>query len=96
MKSLGRYWYQLSKTLRVHQVFVIVVAVLLVLLAVFIRINELGSMPLDQAHLQQESDKIKPVKFNQEAIEQIKALNESNVSDPGTQLPANRQNPFNE
>jgi hypothetical protein len=96
MKSLGRYWYQLGKTLRVHQVFVIVVAVLLVLLAVFIRINELGSMPLDQTYLQQEIDKIKPVKFNQEAIEQIKALNESNVSDPGTRLPANRQNPFNE
>ncbi|MFO0971192.1 MAG: hypothetical protein U0520_02460 [Candidatus Saccharimonadales bacterium] len=96
MKSLARHWYQLGKVMRTHQTFVVLVVVLLVLLAVFIRINELGSMPLDQAYLQQEGEKIKSVKFNEEAIEQIKALNESNVNDPGTRLPTDRQNPFSE
>lgn len=94
--QLSNYKYRLIKLLHSHQSFVILLAVLLVLLLVFLRINTLGNLPLDQAHLNREAEKIKPVRFNEDAIEQIKALNDSNVADPGTQLPGNRQNPFNE
>ena len=61
-----------------------------------IRINSLGNLPVDQQYLDQETAKIKSVKFNEKSIEQIKALNDSNVSLPDTQLPSGRQNPFNE
>lgn len=91
-----RYRLKIAKMLRDHHIFVVLLIVLAVLLAVFIRINTLNSLPLDQARLNQESEKIKPVRFNEGAIEKIKALNESNVADPGTQLPDNRQNPFSE
>lgn len=88
--------YRLQKIFHNHQTFVVLTAVLLVLTIVFLRIHTLNSMPLDESYLNQETSKIKSVRFNEDAIEQIKALNDSNVKDPGTQLPANRQNPFNE
>lgn len=94
--QFASYRYRFAKALHSHQTFVIILGVLLVLLGVFLRINGLNSLPLDEAHLKQETEKIKPVRFNEEAIEQIKLLNDSNVDDPGTQLPGNRQNPFNE
>ena len=88
--------YKSTKLLHSHQTFVVLVAVLIVLMMVFLRINTLSSIPLDQSYLNQETSKLKSVRFNEDAIEQIKTLNDSNVSDPGTQLPQNRQNPFNE
>lgn len=88
--------YKLQKLLHEHQAFVVLVVMLLVLMGVFLRINTLSNQPLDQAYLNQESSKLKSVRFNEDAIDQIKALRESNVIDPGTQLPSNRQNPFNE
>lgn len=94
--QLSSLKYRLTKTLHSHQAFVVLLAALIVLLLVFIRINTLGNLPLDQKYLNQEVEKIQPVRFNEEAIEQIKALNDSNVTDPGTQLPNDRQNPFNE
>ena len=94
--KLATYKYRLHKTLKSHQAFVVLLGVLLVLLVVFLRINSLNSLPIDQSRLNEESAKITPVQFNEEAIEQIKQLSESNVADPGTQLPGNRHNPFNE
>ncbi len=88
--------YKLQKLLHEHQAFVVLVIALLVLMGVFLRINTLANQPLDQAYLTSESSKLKSVRFNEDAIRQIKALQESNVNDPGTQLPSNRQNPFNE
>jgi hypothetical protein len=85
-----------QKLLRGHQAFVVLLFVLFVLMGVFLRINTLSNQPLDTTYLNQESSKLKSVRFNEDAIEQIKLLKESNVADPGTQLPLNRQNPFNE
>lgn len=97
MKSqFAKYRYRFTKVLRSHQAFVVLLGVLSVLLVVFIRINTLSNMPTDQGYLNQEVEKLKPVRFDEEAIEQIRALNDSNVNDPGTQLPSNRQNPFSE
>ena len=94
--SLAAYRYSLAKLFRSHQGFIVVTAVLILLVGVFIRINTLGNMPVDQSYLQKQTGEIKNVKFNKEAIEKIKALNDSNVTAPGTELPSNRQNPFSE
>lgn len=87
---------QLTKLLHGHQAFVVIITVLLVLTAVFLRISSLSNAPIDQNYLNQEVEKVKPVQFNQDAIEEIEKLKDSNINDPGTQLPENRQNPFNE
>jgi len=96
MKSLTRIKYKFAKIFKVHQSFVVVLIVLLILLAVIFRVNMLNNLPTDQNYLKTESAKIKIVNFNEDAIEEIKSLSDSNVSSPGTQLPKDRQNPFNE
>lgn len=95
-ERLNIYKYQLQKLTRSHQAFIVIIIVLLLLLGVFVRINNLGNLPTDKAFMDQELSNVKPVVFNQQAIEQIKALNDSNVAVPTTQLPVNRQNPFSE
>jgi hypothetical protein len=97
MKSqLNTLSYKFQKLFHEHQAFVVMVTALLILIAVFLRINTLSNQPLDQTYLNQEASKLKSVRFNEDAVNQIKALNDSNVKDPGTELPGNRQNPFNE
>lgn len=96
MKSLVKVKYRIGKIFREHQAFVMVTVVLLVLLAVLLRVNTLNDIETDQAYINSESGTIKAVKFDIEAIEEIKALRDSNVATPGTSLPQNRQNPFNE
>jgi predicted RND superfamily exporter protein len=96
VNKLEAYRYRLTKLFRVHQSFVILLLVLVVLVAVFYRVKSLNDLPVDQAYMTQEMQKLKAVKFNEEAIEQIKALRDSNVATPGTDLPKNRQNPFAE
>lgn len=97
MKSkFTNFQHQLVKVLHNHQAFAVLTAVLFVLTAVFLRISALSNTPIDQSYLNQEIEKVKPVQFNQDAIDEIEKLKESNIADPGTQLPTNRQNPFNE
>lgn len=95
-RQLNNYSYKLQKTFRSRQVFVTIIAVLLVLAAVLFRINALNNIPVNQKYLDAQSSKLQSVRFNEEAVTQIKALNESSAQDPGTQLPTGRQNPFNE
>lgn len=96
MKNLSKLKYKFSKVFRIHQTFVILVAVLLLLVVALMRVNLLNDLPVDQTYLNEQSDKIKTVKFDEKAIEEIKALRDSNVASPGTDLPKDRQNPFNE
>lgn len=95
-KQLNLLKYRLAKLFKNHQAFVVIVVVLMVLMAAMLRINSLSNIPLDQGYLDKKSSELKSVQFNQDAISQIQDLNDSNVDDPGTQLPSNRQNPFNE
>lgn len=95
-KQFNRIKYRLSKVLRTHQGFVVIVVVLTLLIVAVLRLNMLGNIPVDQTYLDQQSSQIKSVKFNQDAISQIEDLQDSNVADLGTRLPANRENPFNE
>ena len=88
--------YKASKLFRSHQAFVILLAMLLVLTFAVVRINTLSNLPIDQNYINQKKSEIKTVRFNEQAIDQIRQLNESNVQAPGTELPQNRQNPFNE
>lgn len=96
MNKLETYRFRLLKLFRVHQSFVILILVLIVLVGVLYRVKFLNDLPVDQAYMNQEMQKVKVVKFNEAAIEQIKALRDSNVATPGTELPKNRQNPFAE
>lgn len=95
-KNLTRYKYRLLKILRVHQTFIVITVVLLILILTALRINMLNDMPQDQQYLKSQTSQLKSVHFNQDAINKIKSLSDSNVAVPGTELPSNRQNPFNE
>ena len=95
-RRIELYRYRALKVLKTHQTFVVLVSILLVLLAVLLRLSALNTIPVDQSYLLQKMNGVKAVKFNRDAISQIEDLNESNVSNPGTQLPTNRQNPFSE
>ena len=96
MKSLNSIKYKLAKFFKLHQTFVVLVFLLIILSVSVFRVNSLISMPLDQPYLDLEVGKIKTVKFDEKAIDQIKSLRDSNVAAPGTNLPKDRQNPFNE
>lgn len=95
-QQLARLKYKAVKLLHSHQAFVVITIVLVVLLLVFVRINSLNEMPVDQAYLDEKVSNIKTVNFDTEAIKEIEALNDSNVTAPGTDLPLDRNNPFNE
>ncbi len=96
MKSLSSLKFKLAKLFKLHQAFVVLIFLLIILSVSIFRINSLTHMPLDQNFLDAEASKIKTVKFDEKAIEQIKSLSDSNVAAPGTDLPKDRQNPFNE
>lgn len=95
-QKLVKLKYRLTKSLHRHQVFVTSGIVLVVLLMVFVRINSLSEMPIDQVYLDRKVSDIKTVNFNKEAIKQIEALKDSDVAAPGTELPNDRKNPFSE
>ena len=88
--------YKLTKFFHSHQAFVVIAVVLVILLSVFVRINTLNEIPVDQAYLDKEVSQIKTVNFDKSAIKEIEALSDSDITVPGTDLPANRKNPFSE
>lgn len=94
MNKLSALRYKLAKSLRGHEAFIVSVIALLILLLLTLRINSLNNIPMDQAYYDQKTSEVKGVTFNQEAIEQIETLRDSNVADPSAQLPDGRDNPF--
>ncbi len=95
-QKLTAFLYKFKRFFKVHQAFVTIIGMLLVIIAVVIRLNMLGNMEPNQAYVDDETTKIKTVQFDQEALGEIQALRESHVTVPGTQLPEGRQNPFSE
>lgn len=95
-QKISRSIYLLKRTLNNHQVFVVLAVVLAVIVAVLARYYMLSSLPIDQAYVDEEVQKVKPVRFDDEAIKQMENLRDSNVGDPGTDLSTSRQNPFTE
>lgn len=94
-KLITKY-YSVVKIFHTHEAFVVLTIVLVALIAVVVRINHLSNLPPDQAYFDKSSSEIKSVNFNEDAINKIEQLRDSNVQDPGTQLPVGRNNPFNE
>lgn len=95
-QNLQKLQYKFTKFFHTHEAFVVLTLVLVALMAVVLRINYLNNLPADEDYYNQSVSDIKPVTFNQEAIEKIEQLRDSNVDDPGTQLPQDRNNPFTE
>ncbi len=89
-------YYSFIKVFHTHEAFVVLTIVLIALIGVVARINHLSNLPADQLYFDQSSSEIKAVNFNEDAIKKIEQLRDSNVQDPGTQLPVDRNNPFNE
>lgn len=94
--KLGTTIFKFRKLFHHHQGFVVTMLLLVVALATVLRIRLLNEMRPNQAYLDEQASSVKSVNFNQKAIEQIEALRDSNVSNPGTQLPDGRDNPFSE
>lgn len=94
--KLVKYYYLVTKVFHTHEAFVVLFVVLIALIGVIVRINHLSNLPADQVFFDQSSSQIKEVNFNEDAIKKIEELRDSNVQDPGTQLPVDRNNPFNE
>lgn len=94
MNKVAAVRYKLSKSLRGHEAFIVSIIALLILLLLTLRINTLNNLPMDQAYYDQKTSELKSITFNQEAIEQIETLRDSNVIDPSAQLPDGRDNPF--
>lgn len=95
-KDYVRLKFKLVKTLHTHQAFIVLIVVLLLLVFVIVRINTFNNITYNEAYYTQETASLKSVQFNQEAIEQIEALRDSNVNEPAVQLPGDRSNPFAE
>lgn len=88
--------YRGLKLIRNRQIFISVITVLLIASAVVVRISMLNSLPVDQAYIDDQTVKLKPVRFDESAIEAMEKLQDSNVRVPDAQLPRNRTNPFSE
>ncbi|MBP9738557.1 hypothetical protein KBD20_02625 [Candidatus Saccharibacteria bacterium] len=88
--------YKVAKLFHNHEAFVIATVVLMLLMGVIIRINSLSNLPVDEAYYKQKTAQLKSVTFDQDAIKKIEELRDSNVTAPGAELPANRNNPFTE
>ena len=95
-KDYARLKYKIVKILHSHQAFIVLIGVLVLLVFVIMRINTFNNIGYDEAYYTRETASLKSVQFNQEAIEQIEALRDSNVDEPAVQLPGDRSNPFAE
>lgn len=95
-QKVQRTYTKIKNVLTKNQVFVVACVFLGITALVLYRLMVLSNITPDQAAIDDQKRAIKSVKFNQEAIDKIEALRDSNVKTPGTDLQKNRQNPFAE
>jgi hypothetical protein len=88
--------FKLEKLLTSHQAFVVVCLFLTLFSVMVYRLTVLSNIQPDQAYIDEQKLSIKTFEFKQADIDKIKALRDSNVKDPGTDIQKNRQNPFAE
>ncbi len=79
-----------------HQTFVVVALLLALTTGVVFRLTNLSNMEPSQEVIDDQVRSVKSVIFNEDAVEKIEALRDSNVKKPGTQVQQNRDNPFRE
>lgn len=85
-QQLELFKYKFSKIFRLHQAFIVLVFVLLILIGVVIRINTLSNIPIDQAYSIRNPLKLKLCN-SMKALLKYRALNDSNVATPRTDQP---------
>jgi hypothetical protein len=95
-EKLKKIRFAVTDVFSKHEVFVVLAVLLAVAGLVVFRLSSLSSIEPDQAYIDDQTFSVKPVQFNEEAIEKIEALRDSNVKDLGTQVQEDRQNPFSE
>ncbi len=88
--------FKLSDIFSSHQAFVIVIIFLTIFAVVIYRLTILSNLQPDQTLIDDQTATLKSINFNQDAIDKIEELKDSNVKSPGTQVQKNRQNPFAE
>jgi hypothetical protein len=94
--KLAVFSHKFQRIFKLHQVFVVTLALLILLIAVVMRVSTLSNLGPDQNYLNQQASKVQVVNFKEDAIKEIESLRDSNVTVPATQLPSGRQNPFSE
>ncbi|MDQ5969912.1 MAG: hypothetical protein QG593_429 [Patescibacteria group bacterium] len=95
MKRINAIKYGLSKTLRVHQLFVVLVLLLVILIGTVYQVIAMNNLTSEHSDMSSASS-VKIIKFDEDAIERIRSLRDNNVSNPGISIPSDRRNPFNE
>ncbi len=90
------YLLKTKEVLTKNQAFVSACIFLGIAAFVLYRLMVLSNIGPDSAAILDQQRTIKTVQFNQQAIDQIEELRDSNVKTPGTDIQKNRQNPFAE
>ncbi len=96
MKKMNAIKYGLSKTFRTHQLFVVLVTLLIILIVTVYRVISMTNLSTELSGIDTSSASVKAIKFDEDAIERIRSLRDNNVSNPGVSIPNDRSNPFNE
>ena len=94
--KIAKLKFRTLKLLHTHQAFVVTMGLLAVASLVVARLSILNNLSPSQKVLDENATKTKTVNFNQQAIDQIKALRDNNVTVPGTEVSRGRDNPFSE
>lgn len=94
--SIQKLRTRLSYIFKQHQAFVVLVFLFVIAAWVILRLLSLSSLEPNQQYIDDQTRTFQTVEFDQKAVKEIEALQDSGVAVPGTQLPNNRQNPFNE
>lgn len=89
--SLNRYFGTISK----HQAIIIILMVTAVLAMTTFQMLRFTNPPVDEARAQENIAKLKRIKIDDNVVEQIKALRDSNATTT-TNVNQGRTNPFNE
>ncbi len=88
--------FKVSEIFSKHQAFVVMIVFLAIFATVIYRLTILSNIKADQTVIDDQTATLKTINFNQDAIDKIEQLKDSNVKTPGTQLQKDRQNPFAE
>ena len=88
--------FKSSELINKHEVFVVLAILLFISAMVIFRLISMSNIEPDQGYIDDQTISIQPIKFDEDAIEKIEDLRDSNVKDLGTQIQNNRENPFSE
>jgi hypothetical protein len=88
--------FKMQSVFSSHQAFVVLSLLLIIATLVIFRLTSLSNLEPSAEYIDDQTRTIQPVPFNEEAIKEIQALRNSNVSNPGTQIQEDRSNPFAE